>query len=171
MDEPIRYVRPHFFDWGVYKSHGELILLTTLLLYLGCIVVCLLLIRQIGRSLAYPRTTLAVGLLSLLPMSFAALESLMWQMTSAHYQERTHIPALKVIALHFGVILVLDIAVRWIESYLRPKGKTPAEFSLRCECGRGQSVAEGSAGTAFQCVCRRTILVPSLSELRARVCG
>jgi Domain of unknown function (DUF1922) len=39
------------------------------------------------------------------------------------------------------------------------------DFRLPCECGRHLSVTEGAAGATLQCVCGRTVKVPSLGEL------
>jgi hypothetical protein len=44
----------------------------------------------------------------------------------------------------------------------------PLEFRVDCECGRFVMVKEGSAGAKLGCSCGRTILVPSLKELRLR---
>src|SRR5262245_13542895 len=42
------------------------------------------------------------------------------------------------------------------------------EFHLRCECGEYVPVSEGAAGARVECPCGRTIVVPSLAELRKK---
>lgn len=39
-------------------------------------------------------------------------------------------------------------------------------FRLPCECGRRLPISEGAAGGAVQCSCGRTVMAPSLGELR-----
>jgi hypothetical protein len=39
-------------------------------------------------------------------------------------------------------------------------------FDVRCECGGCVRVSEGAAGARIQCDCGRTVVVPSLDELR-----
>jgi hypothetical protein len=112
-EEPIQYIKPHWFDWGVYKENGGLIFFTTAAVYLACFVVSVALIWRIGRRLDYPWVILAVGLAALAPMVFRAVESLERQMTSAHYQERIHIPAVITIAASFGAVVILWLAVEW----------------------------------------------------------
>jgi len=42
------------------------------------------------------------------------------------------------------------------------------EYELECECGRKMTVRETAAGLKEQCQCGRTVVVPSLHELRLR---
>lgn len=42
------------------------------------------------------------------------------------------------------------------------------EYELECECGRKMTVRETAAGVKEQCPCGRTVVVPSLHELRQR---
>src|SRR5687768_15141190 len=110
-EDPIRYIKPHWFDWGMFKANGKLIFFTTGALYLACFILSVKLIRRVGRRLGYPRVILVVGLVGLVPMVFKAVESLEVQMTSAHYQESTQIPAVITIAASFAAVVVLWLAV------------------------------------------------------------
>src|SRR5437762_2353280 len=40
------------------------------------------------------------------------------------------------------------------------------EFHISCDCGKPHTVTAGDAGAKIPCVCGRTVIVPSLSELR-----
>lgn len=42
-----------------------------------------------------------------------------------------------------------------------------AEYTVRCECGRGVTVSGAAAGGEVACGCGRRVAVPSLSQLRA----
>lgn len=109
----VRYIKPHWFDWGMYKENGELIFLTTAALYLACFVVSFRLIIRIARRPGWPTMVAAIGLLALVPMMLGAVASLQIQMTSAHYQETVHIPAVISIAASFGTVVLLWLAVEW----------------------------------------------------------
>jgi hypothetical protein len=88
-----------------------LIFFMTAALYISCFVVSVILIRCIGHRLRHPRLILGVGLVAMVPMVLTATESLALQMTSAHYQQRTHIPAVITITASFGIVLMLWLAV------------------------------------------------------------
>jgi hypothetical protein len=40
------------------------------------------------------------------------------------------------------------------------------EFNIRCECGGQLLISEGAAGARVPCDCGRTVIIPSLDELR-----
>ncbi|HJZ93133.1 MAG TPA: hypothetical protein VKE40_19810 [Gemmataceae bacterium] len=42
------------------------------------------------------------------------------------------------------------------------------QYEIACECGRGVLVTAGQAGSTLSCGCGRTIMVPSLRELKER---
>jgi hypothetical protein len=103
------YVRPDFFDWGIYKPYGELILFATGLLYLASFAACVLMIRRMAERIGYPRVGLVAGLIGLWPMVAAIFQSLDVQQSSRHYQELVHIPAL----IRVGVTVAL-VAILWV---------------------------------------------------------
>lgn len=109
-----RYVKPGLFDWGVYKPHGELILLATGVLYLACFAACVLLIRRVAERVVYPRAGLVAGLVGLWPMVAAVVESLDVHQTSRHYQERVHVPALTTVGTTVGLVVLLWLVVEGV---------------------------------------------------------
>jgi hypothetical protein len=40
------------------------------------------------------------------------------------------------------------------------------DFNVRCECGIPLLISEGAAGARVPCDCGRTVIIPSLDELR-----
>ena len=66
-----------------------------------------LLIRRAAERAGYPRAGLVAGLVALWPMVYWAVASPELQMTSAHYQERVHIPAVSVVGVTVGVVVVM----------------------------------------------------------------
>lgn len=112
MDEETpRYIKPGFFDWGLTKEYGLWILLFTCLFYVSSIAVAVLLIRRIAARTGYRKTSWTIGALPLALMAKAAWTSLSWQLTTAHYQEDYHVPALITIGMSFGSVIVVSIAV------------------------------------------------------------
>jgi hypothetical protein len=105
---PIRYVVPGRFDWGVYKAHGELILLVSGLGYLICFVVSVLLLRQV-RTRGYPVLAAVTGMVTLLPMVLMSLGSVQVQLTTAHHQEDIHVAALTTVAASFLIVLAVRL--------------------------------------------------------------
>lgn len=112
-DEPIRYIKPHFFDWGMYKAHGELILLITTGCYVACFVLCILLIQRTAQRVGYPNLGMVLGCLALVPMVYMAMQSILVQLTSAHYQEAVHIPAVITVAVSFAAVVGAWGVVAW----------------------------------------------------------
>lgn len=113
MDDGPRayYIRPDFFDWGVYKPYGELILLGSGLLYLACFAACVLFFRSTAEQVGSPRIVLVAGLVGLLPMLTAIVESLDVQGSSRHYQERVHVPALTTVGVTVALAALLWLGV------------------------------------------------------------
>jgi uncharacterized membrane protein (UPF0136 family) len=79
---------------------------------LAAFVASVVLIRRIGRRLGHPRPILAVGLAALVPSILKSLGSLELQMSSSHYQERTHIPAVLTVVGSLGALAILSLFVR-----------------------------------------------------------
>jgi hypothetical protein len=119
VSEPARYIKPHAFDWGLYKAHGEFILLGTGALYLIIFAACVLLVRRAAVRLGYPRALLVAGTVALWPMVSACSDSLALQMTSAHYQEDTHLRALRAVAVTLCAAVLFSAVV---EAVQRGKG-------------------------------------------------
>jgi hypothetical protein len=106
MEEPIvYYIKPTFFDWGVYKPHGWWILLGSLFAYAACIAISVTLVARMGRRLLYKSFVFWAAFLALIALSYAAAKSVLLQLSSRHYQERTHIPALAVMGVSLGMIV------------------------------------------------------------------
>jgi len=101
------------FDWGVFEPCGELILTVTALIYLVLIVTS---IRRWSRGYFTARHHWVIKLIGfgcIAIMVAAAFGSVLLQITSAHYQNATHIPAVSIIV---GVWLSIRMAGRDPES-------------------------------------------------------
>jgi hypothetical protein len=109
MDAPIQYIRPPFFDWGVFKHNGWWILLATSNLYAATYIDSVWLFWRSGQAFRWPKITLTIGLFVLFPMVHQIVLSLEAQLTSAHHQESIHIPALETITISFGIALAIWI--------------------------------------------------------------
>jgi hypothetical protein len=104
-----QYHLPHPFDWGVFKQGGEVILAVTAASYAILIIATL---RRWSRSDHTARHHWAVkvaGFAAIVVMTTAASMSVTVQMSSSHYQEQVHLPAVAVI---IGVWLVIRILGR-----------------------------------------------------------
>lgn len=123
-EEPIRYVMPHFFDWGTSKAHGDLILVVSGLLYLFVFASSVLLIRRFAERIGSPRAALILGLVGLWPMVAKIIESLEYQMSTRHYQENVHISALITVGVTFGIVVVICLGTEGFHLIFprRPKG-------------------------------------------------
>jgi hypothetical protein len=110
-------LRTMSWDWGVYKPYGELILLITTLMYLACFLLSCMLLHQIGRTLHRAKTALVVAGGTLIPMGLAAYWSVSCQMTSLHYQQHIHVPAVAV----FGICFIIVLTVRLLVGLLTPE--------------------------------------------------
>ncbi len=131
-NEPICYITANFFDWGVFKPSGGAIFVVTALLYIACLIASVWMILRIGRRIGWPKVTLAVGLVGLVPMVDKASFSLLLQMTSSHDQESTHIPAVITIGVSFGVVLAAWLAVElWFLLTKRRGGRFGAADARR----------------------------------------
>lgn len=108
-----RYIKPHFFDWGVFKSHGNLILLFTSAAYLACVAFSIILLRQAARRIG-ANIAVVIGVFAVGPMLLMGWWSIGLQMTSAHYQETIHIPAVITFAVCFSVVVIV-----WLLSRVR----------------------------------------------------
>jgi len=111
MDVPT-YAKPHFFDWGVYKAYGELVLLLSSAFYLGCLAGAIIMVRGVGRMLRSTNSAIFFGTFLLGPMVFMAWRSVGLQLSSAHYQESTHIPAVTTVLVCFAFTFLLWYLVR-----------------------------------------------------------
>jgi hypothetical protein len=111
----VLHARPpgsHPFDWGVFKPDGERILVVSATIYLGCIVSAICLLHRLEQDEAGPRAIVAI--FSFLALIGAAVASISQQMTSIHFQENVHLPAL-------AVIVVGLLAIRWCVRTTAPK--------------------------------------------------
>jgi len=104
-----------FFDWGIYKEYGQIILVLCMVTYVAFVGVATRLVFQIGRILRSAAIVIILGAGLVAPMVFAALRSLVLQETSAHYQEATHRPAVVTICGCFVVTYLIWRVVKWFE--------------------------------------------------------
>jgi hypothetical protein len=118
--EPMHYAEPGFFDWGLTKPHGGLILLGSGLVYLAAFALCVLLIRRSAERVGYPRAGLVAGLVGLWPMVAGIVGSLDAQMTTMHYQERVHVPALITVGVTVGLVVFTWAVVEGISEGVPP---------------------------------------------------
>jgi hypothetical protein len=101
-----------FFDWGLDKEWGNLILVLSSGFYLACLGGTIVLLRQVGQMLRSVSLAIFSGTLLIGPMLFMAWQSVDLQWTSAHYQESTHIRAVITACVCFGLTLVLWFIAR-----------------------------------------------------------
>lgn len=116
----VLHARPpglHPFDWGVFKPDGERILVVSATIYLACIVCAFCLLHRLEPDAAGPRAIVAI--FSFLALTGAAVASISQQMTSIHYQENLHLPALGVIGVGF-------LAIRWCVRTKAPRPGGPS---------------------------------------------
>lgn len=100
------------FDWGVFKSGGDEILACSSLLYLSALVIATICVLHIRRRKKRPRLAICLAVFALLPMLLMSFASISLQLTSAHYQETTHIPAVVVISVAFAATVLARYVVR-----------------------------------------------------------
>ncbi len=104
-----QYHLPHPFDWGVFKQGGEVILAVTAASYAILIVATIRRWSRADNTARHPWAVKVAGFAAIAVMTTAACISVSVQMSSSHYQEQIHVPAVAVIV---GVWLVIRILGR-----------------------------------------------------------
>ena len=102
-----------FFDWGVFKPWGELILVVTSVVFVFAIYRAASHWLSIGRVLhGWSRCGAALlGVSIVFAMCIHAAESHFYQCTSVHHQDRIHWIACAVLVVGYAVSVVISSVV------------------------------------------------------------
>jgi hypothetical protein len=96
MDDAFRFGYPRSFEWGTYQPGGWRTFLLTALAYAVCVGVSVLLVRYVHKR-GRPVLASVAGVVSLIPMSALAAQSVLVQLTAAAHQGVIHATAATVI--------------------------------------------------------------------------